>query len=138
MKKLICLFIILTITSCEKDEDISPIVGTWRVTAYETRQGSGSWQSTGEACRLDDTEEYNANGRWAKYEGANQCVIGTGITRGTWRLTAANTRIVYTYDDYAGEYESTVEQLTSGSLIISWSAGNQAGTQFRVRFTKIE
>src|SRR5690554_3153271 len=126
--------------SCEKNTDDnteeSPIVGTWNVVNYESRIGNGDWSFIGEDCRLDDVEEYESNGRWAFYDGTNQCEAGTGIMAGTWKLKASNTKIVYTYDGYSGEYESTVEELTENSLILSWSTGDINNTQYRTTYKK--
>jgi len=134
------LFILLiTISSCNKDETEavqSPLIGTWQVITYETRQGSGSWQNANQPCRLDDTEEYASNGKWTKYDGTNQCASGTGITLGTWELRANNTKIVYTYDGAPGEYESTVELLNEETLVVSFSSGDLNNTQFKVTYSK--
>lgn len=139
-KTTILLFILsISLISCSKDDDSavsSPIVGSWEVISYETRQGSGNWQNANQPCRLDDTEEYASNGEWTKYDGTNQCAAGTGITLGTWELRANNTKIVYTYDGVPGEYESTIELLDEENLIISFSSGDLNNTQFRVTYVK--
>lgn len=126
------------LTGCKKEDEnnISPIVGTWHVVAYETRAGNANWTTSVGTCRLDDIEEYEANGRWTLYDGTDQCEAGTGITRGTWELRASNTKIVYTYDAFDGEYESTVEELSDSRLVISWSAGDLDNTQYRLTFRK--
>lgn len=134
----IALSLVVILSSCSKDDDTSSskINGTWEVVSYETRQGNLEWEASSEICRLDDVEEYESNGDWTKYDGTNQCSAGTGITTGTWKLKANNTKIVYTYDDYSGEYESTVEQLTDNIMVISWSAGDLNNTQYRVTYSK--
>lgn len=137
--KFLLILTFAAFISCSEDEENntkSEIVGTWQVTSYETRQGSGNWQDAGQACRLDDTEEYESNGQWTKYDGTNQCASGTGITTGTWKLEANDTKVVYTYDGVPGEYESTVELLSEGSLIVSFSTGDVANTQYRVTYVK--
>ncbi len=140
MKKLLYLLIIPLLFSCEKENKApeSPIVGTWKITAYQIRSNSSpTWIDAGEPCKLDDTEEYFANGKWIRYDGNHQCTTGTGVVTGTWRLAAASTKIVYTYDIAPGEYESTVEQLSSTRLVLSWSAGDANGTQYRATYTKL-
>lgn len=138
-KLTLLVLVSLLFIACDKDTDdsaISPIIGTWEITNYETRIGNDSWKPVGEDCKLDDTEEYESNGRWTLYDGVNQCEAGTGITQGTWKLKASNTKIVYTYDGYSGEYESTVEELTENSLILSWSTGDINNTQYRTTYKK--
>ena len=139
MKKIFLLFIVTSLFSCSKDDNsavASPIVGSWEVISYETRQGTGSWQNANQACRLDDIEDYASNGDWTKYDGTNQCAAGTGITRGTWELKANNSKVVYTYEGVPGEYESTIELLDEETLIVSFSAGDLDNTQFKVTYAK--
>lgn len=139
LKLYILLFASALLFSCGDDdssENKSPITGTWKTVSYETREGAGEWEPTDEACRLDDTEEYKADGSWTKYDGTNQCSAGTGIIKGTWALTASDTKIVYTYDGFEGEYESTVEQLSEQALIITSSAGDLDNTQYRATYIK--
>lgn len=134
-----CITMLLTLLlfGCGKEEDAqSPIIGTWQVVSYETRTGGGSWSPSPETCRLDDTEEYAASGRWTRYDGTDQCSAGTGILSGTWKLRASDTKIVYTYDGFGDEYESTVEELSATRLIISWSAGDVKNTQYRTTLIK--
>jgi hypothetical protein len=141
MKKLLYLLFILSVFSCEKSKDPSsesPIVGTWKIVAYESRQNSSpTWSDAGEPCKLDDTEEYSANGNWVRYDGNYQCGGSTGVVRGRWALRASNTKVVYTYDDFAGEYESTVDELSASTLVLSWAAGDINGTQYRATYRKL-
>ena len=124
--------------SCKKETDKSPslIEGTWYKVKIETRQGSDDFVIQNAACQLDDVEEYTADQKWTMYDGPNQCNAGTGITRGTWRLTAGNSKIIYTYDGYSGEYESTVQELTDSKLVVIFSAGDLNNTQYRYTFEK--
>lgn len=131
---IICISLIL-ITSCKK-EGIDLIEGTWHRTKLESRIGSGAWQDETLQCQLDNIEIYEKGGVWKAYDGTNQCSPGNGITTGTWKLTASDTKVIYTYDDYAGEYESTVEELTENSLILTHSSGGISSTQFKTSFTR--
>jgi hypothetical protein len=113
------------------------IMGTWKQTNSESRIGTAPWQVAGDvACRADNTEEYASDGSWTLYDGTNQCGSGTGIVRGTWRLEAADTKVIYTYAQYSGEYEATIEQLTDRDLVLSHSTGDVAGTQTRSTYVK--
>lgn len=133
---LLLFFSGLMFTSCSKEEHA--IVGSWKVIAYETRSNtSPNWEASSETCRLDDTEQYDADGRWTRYDGTNQCSAGTGILKGTYTIQANNTKIIYQYDDFEGEYESTIESLTNDEFVISWSAGTTDNLQFRATFKRI-
>ncbi|MES2644811.1 MAG: lipocalin family protein [Myxococcota bacterium] len=125
---------LLTLCGCADEQ---PIVGTWAQTGSESRVGDDEWAELDDAaCRLDNTEEYGEDGSWVLYDGTDQCGAGTGIVRGTWQLAASDTKIVYTYEGAAGEYESTVESLTSTELVLTNSTGDTAGTQVRSTYEK--
>lgn len=126
------------LNSCKKDkEEEKPIVGTWKVISHETRQGNEvTWQPAGEPCKLDNTEVYEADGKWTLYEGTKQCSQGTGVMKGTWKLAASDTKVVYTYDGVSGEYESSVEELNANKLVLTNSAGDLNNTQYRTVYTK--
>lgn len=144
MKKSISylfLFSILFISSCsDPEEDVSPIQGSWNLAAWDikTENPPSDWKPKGEECRLDDMEEYKADGTWIKYDGSNQCPGGNGIGiyRGTWRLTANNGKVIYTYEEAQGEYESTVESLTETTMVLTFASGTVDGRQNRVTYTK--
>ena len=132
---LLLLLPLVFALGCNKDDDEKTpphkIVGTWRVTKVETRLSGQDWQNTDEICRLDNTEEYKANGAWTQYDGTDQCGAGTGITNGTWKLAASDTKVIYTYNGVPGEYESTVEQLTGTTMVLSFSTGATDGEHTR-------
>lgn len=144
MKNSIPYLFFLSITlffSCsDPDEDVSPIQGSWNLVAWDikTENPPSDWSPKGEDCRLDDIEEYQPNGTWVKYDGSHQCAGGNGIGiyRGTWRLTANNSKVIYTYAEAQGEYESTVETLTATTMVLTFASGTVDGTQNRVTYTK--
>ncbi|MGV3539910.1 MAG: lipocalin family protein [Rufibacter sp.] len=143
MKRHLLLLLLVPfffVTSCSKDdeeeEELHKMVGTWRVNKYESRTGTGNWQNANQSCRLDNTEEYEADGSWTLYDGTNQCGAGTGITKGTWRTAASDTKVIYTYTGISGEYESTIEELTATTLVLTNSVGDVANTQTRVTYQK--
>ena len=127
--------------SCSDDDNestntqVSDIVGIWRTTKIEERTAANPWENVTEACDLDDTEEYSANGDWALYPGTVTCGSAAVMT-GTWELRANNTKVVYTYDGASGEYESTVESLGSDTMVLTHSAGDLANTQYRTTYIK--
>lgn len=131
---------LLTACSSEgtsRSDDSSPIVGTWKVLSDQERIGTKDWTPSSEACRSDNTEEYKAGGAWTLYAGDNQCGGGgTGISKGTWRLAAANTKVIYTYERFRGEYESTVESLTETEMILTKATGETNGRQWRTVYRK--
>ncbi len=126
----------LLVTSCKKEKDESPIVGSWQITKIETRITGQNWQNLGQPCRHDDVEEYQSNGKWTYYDGANQCEPGSGILRGTWKLAANDTKVVFTYEGASGEYDKNVESLTESSMVLLHNAGDLNNTQYRYTFTK--
>lgn len=143
MKKLsftlLCLMAasILLVTGCRDDEETpDPIVGTWQKSKVEKSTNGGSWTDTTAPCELDDTEEYSSNGEWTLYSGPNQCSAGTGVVRGTWRVAANRTKVVYTYDDVPGEYESTLDHLSGNELVIIHAVGDVANTQYKTTYVK--
>ncbi len=131
------LAVALALSACAPEE---PIVGSWKVVSIESRVPGGSWAPDADsACNLDNTEEYSPDGDWTLYEGTVHCGSDPiGIMTGTWRMAAGGTKVLKTYDDYVGEYESTVEQLTDTQMVLSHAAGDTAGTQFRTTFEKVE
>lgn len=123
---------------CSSDSDAARrLLGTWQQTNSESRVGANPWKPASDlACRSDNTEEYGEDDAWTLFDGTNQCGSGASIVRGTWRLAAADTKIVYTYERATGEYESTVESLTDTDLILTNSTGDLAGTQTRSTYRK--
>ena len=123
---------------CRK-EDQKPenhLLGTWQKTKLESKTATTNWKEMSQPCQLDDLEEYRPNGDWTLFDGANQCSASTGIMRGTWRQEASNTKIVYTYDGYGGEYESTVEELSENKMVLVQSTGQLNGQQIRYTYQK--
>jgi len=106
---------------------------------FQTRTSGADWADIDDLpCRLDNTEEFGADGKWALYEGNTRCGQGgTGVLRGQWRLEASDTKIIFTYDDYGGEYESTIEKLTETELVYTESTGATDGSQNRKSYTKL-
>lgn len=129
----ICL---LSFTACDKEEEAEPIVGTWQKSKVEQSTNGGAWSTSSEPCQMDDTEEYASGGSWTAYDGPNQCSAGTGIIKGTWRLAANGSKVIYTYSGYSGEYESTVEQLNGSNMVLVYAVGDNNNTQVRTTFTK--
>ena len=121
-------------------EEVEPIVGVWKLVSQESRVPGETWRpSDYDDCKSDDTEEYSADGEWILYDGTFHCGEDpTGMLKGTWRMAAAGTKVIYTYDLYAGEYESTVEQLTDTQMILSNATGDLAGTQFRNTYVRVK
>jgi hypothetical protein len=115
----------------------SPIVGAWAQTMSEERIGSAAWAAANDAaCRTDNTEEYTAAGDFTLYDGTIRCGNGTGITKGTWRLAAANTTLIFTYVGSKGEYVSTVESLTATDMVLTFATGETNGRQIRSTYRK--
>jgi len=139
--KQITLIISLCIifTSCMNDEDIyhKNLTGSWQKELIETRISGQAWTQDERDCWRDDMEEFSGNGIWRLYDGTMQCSPGSGITSGTWTLASEGKKIIFTYDAFSGEYESTVESLSDKTLILSHGAGDMGGTQYRTTYSKI-
>ena len=116
----------------------SPIVGAWTQTKSEERIGTADWAVAKDAaCRTDNTEEYGAGGDFTLYDGTIRCGSGgTGISKGTWRLTAANTTLIFTYAGASGEYVSTVDSLTATDMVLTFATGETNGQQIRSTYRK--
>jgi hypothetical protein len=116
----------------------SPVVGAWTQTTAEERFGAADWAVAKDAaCRTDNTEEYAANGDFTLYDGTIRCGIGgTGISKGTWRLAAANTKLIFTYAGTSGDYVSTVESLTATDMVLTFATGETNGRQTRSTYRK--
>ena len=141
---MICfLLIAVTVVSCQDDSDDdknssgdAEIVGVWKKTKEETRQGAEAWEDVTQDCDLDDTEEYVSGGDWALYPGTVTCG-SANVINGSWELRANNTKVVYTYDGFQDEFESNIEQLTSAKMVLTHSAGDVEDTQYRDTYTKM-
>ena len=119
----------------------SPVVGTWGRVKSETRVGTDAWaDDKNSACLADEMEVYHADGTFESHSGTIRCSAGTtvdtGILRGTWRLTANDTKIVYTYVGFKGEYDATIERLEGTQMTRNWSTLDTKNTQMRVTFAK--
>lgn len=126
------------VTGCKKSEDSkqSPLIGSWKKTKIESKTSTTNWVTDTRTCYNDDVEEYSDGGAWTSYDGTKQCSAGTGIIKGTWKLAAGDTKIIYTYQGYTGEYESTIESLTENSLVLTQSTGDVKNTQVRTTYQK--
>lgn len=117
---------LLLLTGCEKKKQ-RQLLKSGRIR---------KWSTVTTSCQLDDTEEYTSDGNWTAYEGPNQCNAGTGIVRGTWRLTAGGSKVIYTYSGYSVEYESNVDQLGVTSMVLVHAVGETHNTQVKITYTK--
>lgn len=140
---MICfLLIAVTIVSCSDDSDEKKssgdpeIVGVWKKTKEESRQGSEAWEDVTEDCDLDDTEEYVSDGDWALYPGTVTCNGNANVINGSWELRANGTKVVYTYDGFQDEFESNIEELTATKMVLTHSAGDVDDTQYRDTYVK--
>jgi hypothetical protein len=141
MKKNVPILLLLTLlftVSCKKSEESkqSPLVGSWKRTKIESRTNANAWVIDTRTCYTDDVEEYAADGAWTFYDGTKQCSAGTGIKKGTWKLAAGDTKVIYTYQGVSGEYESTIETLTATALVLTQSTGDVNNTQVRTTYQK--
>jgi hypothetical protein len=140
---MICFLLTAVLfVSCsdDSDEDNNPsgnskIIGVWQKTKEETREGSAAWEDVTEDCDLDDTEEYEAGGDWALYPGTVTCG-SAAVINGSWSLKANNTKVVYSYDAFEGEFESNIEELTDTKMVLTHSAGDVDDTQYRDTYIK--
>lgn len=130
--------LVLFLAGCKKDkeEEKSQLVGSWKKTKIESKTSTTNWVTDTRTCYNDDVEEYSDGGAWASYDGTKQCSAGTGIIKGTWKLAAGDTKIIYTYQGITGEYESTIETLTATSLVLTQSTGDVRNTQIRTTYQK--
>ena len=141
MKNLLLLLSIavLFITGCEKkssDDDLSPLIASWKKIKIEARTSSTPWVIDNRTCYTDDIEEFDSKGGWTSYDGTNQCSAGTGIITGSWKFAVNETKIIFSYEGYTGEYESTIETLTENVLVLTQSAGDLNNTQIRTTYQK--
>lgn len=140
---LICILSLSTLfLSCsdEKESDSSSnnlITGSWQKNKVETRINSEPWIDITTSCNIDDVEEYEANKDWTLFPGTNTCNSESIIT-GKWNLRANNTKLVYTYDGFPGEYESSIESLTQQNLVLTQNTGDVNNTQFRFTYSKVD
>jgi hypothetical protein len=136
------LITMLLTTSCSKDDDTSSSVQknlqkSWTKDKVERRINDGAWQDITVSCNLDDIEEYQSNSDWTLFPGTNTC-DSESVTTGSWSLRANDTKIIYTYDSFSGEYESTIETITENVLILTQNTGDLNNTQFRFTYSKLE
>jgi hypothetical protein len=130
---------VLFITGCEKKPDESkpsPLVGSWKKMKVEKKTLTSNWVIDNRTCYTDDIEEFGSAGDWTSFDGTMQCSAGTGIIKGSWKFAAGETKIIFKYEGYTGEYESTVETLTENSLVLTQSSGDLANTQVRTTYQK--
>ncbi|MNK06500.1 hypothetical protein D3C87_243990 [compost metagenome] len=137
---IMVLVFTLFITGCSGDDNKeavndSEIVGVWTKMKEEKRVGLAEWQDVTEDCDLDDTEEYKSNGDWAMYMGTITCGSRDAMY-GTWSFRANETKVMFTYDEYEGEYEKTVEELSENKMILSHNTGDVQDTQYRITYIK--
>jgi len=134
MLSMLCIF-----SSCDKDDEegeSSPIVGTWQVVNYERKTGvNGPWSVVSDlSCRMQERQTYGQSGQFSQVSGA--CSGSTAGISGTWKLSADQKSITYTYTNYSGEYVRTVEKLNDSELVISWDSGTTTGAYFRASYRK--
>ena len=137
------LVVFLSLLSCSKDEDSFTItkknlVGSWTKSKVEKRVSDGLWADITESCNLDDVEEYASNGNWIFYLGTLRCESGSPILKGNWSLAANDSKIIYEYDDYEGQYEKSIETITENVLIVTHSANDLDNSQYRYTFRKLD
>lgn len=131
----ICMAVLL---GCKKEPTAQELLtGTWIKTKEESKTTNSDWQATNEACDLDDTEEFSADGKWALYLGNQLCSGQSGtVVRGNYLLAASDTKIIFTYTGISGEYESTIESISSNQLVLSFATGLSNGTIVRTTYNK--
>jgi hypothetical protein len=136
------IIIALVTISCSKEEDSSSSVQknlqtSWTKDKVERRINEGAWQDITATCNLDDIEEYQSNSDWTLFPGTNTC-NAESVTTGSWTLRANDTKIIYTYDGFAGEYESSIETVTQNVLVLTQNTGDLNNTQFRFTYSTLE
>lgn len=136
-------FLIFSVLACSADDNSSSasevaqkLTGSWMRTSIEENNGNG-WEDITQDCDLDDVEEFSPDGVYIIYPGTDTC-HGSMVEYGTWRLGAGDTKIVFTYDGYEGEYESTISTLTESYLEITHSVGDVNDTQIRKKYSKLD
>jgi hypothetical protein len=143
-RKLHCLafFACLLAVSCIRVEDFGgeQLVGSWQKTLVEYRlaESESEWNEDGNGCYKDDVEDYDSNGYWRLNGGANQCTLGMGILTGSWAWKEKGKRIIFTYQDYPGEYDRVVEFLQENRLVLSHIAGDVEQVEYRTSYVKIK
>lgn len=131
------------LSSCSSDDDstsyqsetASKLIGSWKRTSIESNNGNG-WTDITQTCDLDDIEEFSNDGTYIYYPGTNTCNSSL-VEYGTWRLAASDSRIVFTYDGYDGEYESSNVTINEGYLEITHSVGDTSNTQIKKKYSKV-
>lgn len=132
-------------SSGSADDDSTPplsakaqmLVGVWNLNNSESRFGTEPWMTADDVdCRIDNTEEFEADGSWTLYDGTNPCGSGLTILTGRWRLAAGDSKILFSYDDVSGEYEQDIELLTELSLVRTFATGLTNGKQTRNSYDK--
>lgn len=129
------------VAGCSGDDDNkqtvknSKIVGVWTKTKEESKEGTAAWKETTEDCDLDDTEEFKADGDWALYPGTVTCGSAS-VINGSWSLRANDTKVVFTYDGFDDEFESTILELTETKMVLTHSSGDVNDTQYRDTYVK--
>ena len=138
LRLLMLLLSISILLGCKKEPTAQELLtGTWLKTKEESKTNSSDWQQSSEACDLDDTEEFTADGKWALYLGNQLCSGQSGsVVRGSYLLDASDTKIIFTYTGISGEYESTIESISSNQLVLSFATGLSNGTVVRTTYTK--
>ncbi len=138
----LCLLLcILSSASCEKDPEPEQdpkklIIGTWQRTSLEYAN-NGVWREVTQPCNLDDTEVYNADGKWVYSPGTDLCTGQTskGAT-GTYRFVESDTKIIFTYTHASGEYTRTIEVLDAQNMILTHEFNDVNNTLVRTTYLK--
>lgn len=148
MKKIFVFILALVFISCSEDpvennysETEQKLIGSWEVIKYEESLDGINWSDDpNNYCVIDDVWEFTENNVMNYYDGAVLCnnSSGTQIEKGTWKLTANETKIIFTYDGHPGEYESTIESLTETELVLVNAVGDIYGTISKKTFRIVD
>lgn len=142
-KQILFAFISIVLFSCEKEDEVKQseteqkLIGSWNRTKIESRKPNEEWQDITKNCDKDDVEEFQSSGKYVLYPGTALCNDQDGLlSTGTWRTASNDTKIIFTYDEYEGEYESSIESISSTTLVLKHATGLEDQSEIRKTYTK--
>lgn len=133
----------LVILACDKEEEPKKseieqqLIGAWTESKIEELGEAGNWIDFTRPCDLDDVSEFLPSGKYALYQGVNICEGGDHtVLNGAWRLGSNDTKIIFTYEAYSGEYERSIESFTATQMVLKHATGETVSRQIRTTYVK--
>lgn len=127
-------FILLTISSCIKDEELL-LQGTWQRTKVEYRVNDSDWEDVTNDCDLLIKEQFSHDG---SYLLINNCSDSTLTSNGRWSVNSVGTTLTYVYSGYKNTYTSTIKKLNKKELVLTFFSGSTDNSEYKMTYKKVE